>query len=183
MRSKQVDGNFDIYASYRHESRWSDELRVTSHRGPDISPAAATDADGTVWITWQGYLDSLDMLVARQDGEGVSAEQAVSISAESDWAPQIAATRSTGVAISWYTYNSGNYDVYARRLSYGQAIEMEAPVAVAASLRFEARSSVAFDSQDRFWVAPTKTGFRPGARTLERTRPPARDSTMTRRCR
>lgn len=153
IRSKQVDGNFDIYASYRHGGRWSDELRVTSHPGPDISPAAATDTDGAVWITWQGYRDSLDVLVARQDEDGFSAEHAVSTSAESDWAPQIAAARSKGVAISWDTYDSGNYDVYVRRLSYGQGIEMEAPVAVAASPRFEARSSVAFDSQDRLWVA------------------------------
>lgn len=54
--SGQVDGNFGIYASYRHEGRWSDKLRVTSDPGPDVSPAAATDSAGAVWITWQGNL-------------------------------------------------------------------------------------------------------------------------------
>ena len=153
IRSKQVDGNFDIYASYRDEGRWSAEVRVTSHPGPDINPAAVADAEGTVWITWQGYRKSFDVLAVRQEGNGFSTEQAVSDSSESDWAPQIAAARTSGVAISWDTYDNGNYDVYVRQMSYREGIEMEAPVAVAASPRFEARSSVAFDSQDRLWVA------------------------------
>ena len=153
VRSKQVDGDFDIYASFRDQGRWSAEVRVTSHPGPDIGPAAVTDADGAVWITWQGYRENLEVLVARQAGDGFSEEQTVSASSESDWAPQIAAARSEGVAISWDTYDNGNYDVYARQMSYGDGIEMQAAVAVAASPRFEARSSVAFDSQDRLWVA------------------------------
>ena len=116
VRSKQVDGDFDIYASFRDQGRWSAEMRVTSHPGPDIGPAAVTDADGAVWITWQGYRENLEVLVARQAGDGFSEEQTVSASSESDWAPQIAAARSEGVAISWDTYDSGNYDGYARHL-------------------------------------------------------------------
>jgi hypothetical protein len=153
IRSKLVDGNFDIYASFRDQGRWSAEVRVTRHPGPDISPEAVTDSDGAVWITWQGYREDLDVLVARQAGDGFSAERRVSTSGESDWAPQIAAARSKGVAISWDTYDNGNYDVYARQMSHGDGIEMQTSVAVAASARFEARSSVAFDSQDRLWVA------------------------------
>ena len=47
----------------------------------------------------------------------------------------------------------GGYDVYARVMRYGKSIEMEKPVAVAASGNFEARSSAAFDRQGRLWVA------------------------------
>ena len=38
-------------------------------------------------------------------------------------------------------------------MRYGKSIEMEKPVAVAASPNFEARSSAAFDGQGRLWVA------------------------------
>ena len=101
-----ADSNFGIYARYRDKSRWSDEMQITSHPGPDISPAAATDADGTIWITWPGYRESFDALVARQEEDGFSAEQAVSSPSASDWARQIAAARSSGVAISWDTYDN-----------------------------------------------------------------------------
>ncbi len=153
VRSKNVGGNFDIYASFRSGGQWSAERRVTSHPGSDISPAAVTASDGAVWIAWQGYRGSFDALVARQMADGFSAEQRASVSEKSDWAPQIAAGGNGDVAITWDTYDSGNYDVYARRLSYDREMQMDGPVAVAASPLFEARSSVAFDSEDRLWVA------------------------------
>ena len=57
------------------------------------------------------------------------------------------------MAIAWDTYDKGDYDVYFRRLKMGGNIQMEAPVAVAASDRFEARSSIGYDKQNRLWVA------------------------------
>ncbi len=153
VRSKQVGGNFDIYASYRNQGKWSAEQRVTTDAGPDISPAAVTAADGAVWIAWQGYRGSFEALVARQAGDGFPAEQRVSNSSQSDWAPRIAAAGNGDVAVSWDTYDDGSYDIYARRLSHDGEIELGSVVAVAASPLFEARSSVAFDAQDRLWVA------------------------------
>ena len=153
VRSKQVDGNFDIYASYRQNGRWSGERRVSSHPGPDLSPAATTAADGAVWIAWQGYRESFDTLAARQAGDKFSDEVRVSMSGESDWAPQIAADGAGTVAVSWDTYDNGDYDVYVRRMSYDGEIRMAQPTAVAATRKFEARSSVAFDAEDRLWVA------------------------------
>ena len=151
--SKQVGGNFDLYAKYRDGGHWSAERRVTSHPGSDISPAAVTASDGAVWIAWQGYRGSFDVLSARQTADQFSGELRVSTSDKSDWAPQVAAAGNGGVAVSWDTYDNGNYDVYARRLSYDGQVQMGDPVAVAASPLFEARSSVAFDSDDRLWVA------------------------------
>ena len=153
VRSKQVDGNFDIYASFRHEGAWAAELRITTDPGPDINPAAATAADGAVWIAWQGYRNSFDALVVRQIGDEFSTEQRVSPSDESDWAPRVAAAKQGDIAVSWDTYDKGSYDVYARRMAFDGRIAMREPVAVAASPLFEARSSIAFDAQDRLWVA------------------------------
>ncbi len=153
IQSKQVGGNFDIYASFRDRGQWSTERRITTHAGSDISPAAVTASDGAVWIAWQGYRGSFDALAARQEGDGFGGEQRVSTSDESDWAPQIAAAGNGDVAVSWDTYDKGNYDVYARRLSYHRQMEMDDPIAVAASPLFEARASVAFDNEDRLWIA------------------------------
>ena len=153
FRSEQVDGNFDIYASYRQGGTWSPRQRLTVGLGPDISPTATTAADGAIWVAWQGYRDNFDILVARQSGDAFLAERRVSTSTQSDWAPAISASASGSVAVSWDTYDAGNYDVYARRMSHGDSIVMKSPVAVANSALLEARSSVAFDGQDRLWVA------------------------------
>lgn len=153
VRSRQVGSNFDIYASYREGSRWSGEQRVSTHPGPDISPAAATASDGAVWITWQGHRESFETLVARQEGNGFSEEMVASNSAFSDWSPQIAAGKNGSVAVAWDTYDAGNYDVYARRMRFDGGVQMDEPVTVAASPLFEARPSLAFDSENRLWIA------------------------------
>ena len=153
IQSKQVSGNFDIYASFRDQEGWTPERRLTTHSGPDISPVAVTASDGAVWIAWQGYRESFDALVARQEGEAFSTERRASVSDQSDWAPQIAADSNGNVALSWDTYDTGSYDVFVRSMSYGSEIQMESPVAVAAGPLFQARSSVAFDTEDRLWIA------------------------------
>lgn len=152
--SANQKGNFDLYAKAYSGGKWSSETRLTSDPGPDLNPVATTDAKGRVWVAWQGFRNgSLEILAAAQAGDRFTRESVVSFSRASDWDPAIAADSSGGVAISWDTYDKGDYDVYFRRLSLDREIRMEAPAPVAASQNFEARSSLAYDSQGRLWVA------------------------------
>ncbi len=151
--SARTDNNFDLYARYREGAEWSEEIQITENAGPDLNPVAAASSDGTVWVAWQGYRDSLDILVARQDGDGFSSEQRVSVSDANDWDPQIAADQSGDIAIVWDTYEKGDYDVYVRRMRRGSPVRMDEPIAVAASEKFEARPSAVYDSSDRLWIA------------------------------
>ena len=149
-------GNFDLWARYAKEGRWSPEMRITSDPGTDVNPVATTDSAGRVWIAWQAYRgNNLEILAAAQtaSGDRFTPEQRVSLSPASDWDPAIAAGPRGAVAVTWDTYDKGDYDVYARVLRFGKGIEMEAPVAVAASANFEARSSAAYDGAGRLWVA------------------------------
>ncbi|MDA2924285.1 hypothetical protein MYX65_06450 [Acidobacteria bacterium AH-259-L09] len=151
--SAQVEGNFDLYARCRKAGRWLETIRLTSHPGPDLYPVAVTDSEGAVWIAWQGYRGSLDVLVSRQQGEGFSPEQRVSFSGASDWSPQLAAGPGGEVAVVWDTYDKGDYDVYLRKLRYSGGIRIQEPVPIAATHRFEARPSVIYDPGNRIWVA------------------------------
>ena len=129
----------------------------------DLNPVAATDTAGRIWLAWQGYRDgNLEILAAAQQGDSFSGETVVSFSQASDWDPSIAAAPNGDIAISWDTYDKGDYDVYFRRLRFGQQIQMDDPVTVAASPKFEARSSAAFDAQNRLWVAYEVSGTRWG---------------------
>jgi hypothetical protein len=152
--SAQARDGFDLFARSRADGEWSEAVRLTTERGPDLSPVAATDSTGAVWIAWQGARNGdFDILVARQQGESFSKEEQISISDANDWAPAIASGPDGQVAVVWDTYDKGDYDVYARLLRYDNAIGMAPPLVVAASRKFEARASAAYDARGRLWVA------------------------------
>ena len=157
--------NFDLYAKSYANGRWSAEQRLTTDEGTDINPVAATDASGRVWIAWQAFRNSnLEILAAAQQGDRFTREATVSFSKASDWDPSIATAPNGEVAIAWDTYDKGDYDVYFRRLKLnGAAVQMDTPTPVAASDRFEARASAAYDRDNRLWVAyerPKRNGAR-----------------------
>ena len=152
--SANKNGNFDIYAKSLAGGKWSGETRLSTDPGMDVTPVAATDAKGRVWVAWQGFRNNnLEILAAAQNGNAFTREAIVSFSPQSDWDAAIATAPNGEVAVSWDTYDKGDYDVYFRRLKMDGQIQMEQPVAVAASQNFEARSSIAYDSQSRLWVA------------------------------
>ncbi|MBZ5621332.1 MAG: DUF3604 domain-containing protein [Acidobacteriia bacterium] len=162
--STQRSGNFDIYArSARADGTLSAEIRLTKDPGTDIFPVATTDATGRVWVAWQGFRNNnLEVLTSAQTGDTFAPEAIVSVSPASDWDPAIAAAPNGEVAISWDTYDKGDYDVYLRRVRFTDQIGMDDPIPVAATVNFEARSSLAYDSQNRLWIAYEVAGSKWG---------------------
>jgi hypothetical protein len=160
----QRSGNFDLYArSARADGSLSPEIRLTGDAGTDLFPAATTDSSGRVWVTWQAFRNNnLEILASVQNGDSFWPETTISVSPASDWDPAIAASADGQVAISWDTYDKGDYDVYLRRVRFDNQIAMDLPVAVAATADFEARSSLAFDGQNRLWIAYEEAGSRWG---------------------
>jgi len=152
--------NFDIYArNVTANGTVSSEIRLTTDPGTDLSPVAATDSAGRVWVAWQAFRNNnLEILASVQNGDTFWPEAIVSTSPASDWEPAIAASSDGQVAVSWDTYDKGDYDVYVRRLHLTDHIAMDTPIPIAATLDFEARSSVAFDPQDRLWIAYEVSG-------------------------
>jgi hypothetical protein len=162
--SAQRSSNFDLYArSARADGSMSPEIRLTSDPGTDIFPVATTDASGRVWVAWQGFRNNnLEVLATAQTGDTFAPEAIVSTSAASDWDPAIAAAPNGEVAISWDTYDKGDYDVYLRRVRFTDQIGLDDPMPIAATVNFEGRSSLAYDSQNRLWIAYEVAGSRWG---------------------
>ncbi len=160
----QRSGNFDLYArSAAADGTMSSEIRLTTDPGTDVFPVAATDATGRVWVAWQAFSNNnLEILASAQTGDAFWPETLVSASPASDWDPAIAAAPNGEVAISWDTYDKGDYDVYLRRLRFTDHISMDAPIPIAATASFEARSSLAYDPQNRLWIAYEVAGARWG---------------------
>jgi len=162
--ARRNNSNFDLYAvNARADGTMSSEIRLTTDPGTDIFPVATTDAAGRVWIAWQGFRNNnLEILTSAQNGDSFSPETIVSTSLASDWDPAIAAAANGEVAISWDTYDKGDYDVYLRRVHFTNQIGMDAPIAIAATVNSETRSSLAYDAQNRLWIAYEVAGARWG---------------------
>ena len=68
-----------------------------------------------------------------------------------EWEPAIAADAKGNLAVAWDSYAKGDYDVYlATRASDGSFGKAEP---IAASLAFEVRPSLAYDAEQRLWIA------------------------------
>lgn len=154
--SQKMRGNWDLY--WRRwdprGERWSSVRRLTEAPGADLDAVCAVGSDGTVHVAWRGWRgDNFDILhTVLPDGARAS-ETTVSSSRANDWSPDIAVDSGNTVYVAWDTYDRGNYDVMLRAIPAGGRARLPKAVPVAATSRFEARPSLACDSQDRLWVA------------------------------
>jgi hypothetical protein len=156
--SENKDANFDIWARSFKDGRGSEPQRLTTDAGPDVAPVAVTDANGRVWVAWQGARQNVFRILARHQTEGGwSEETVVGSQSRNCWDPAIAASTAIEgkgggrVAIAWDSYDKGDYDVWLSEFDAGG--KPTAPRPAAATLRFEARPSLAYDKGGRLWVA------------------------------
>ncbi len=125
--------------------------------GTDFMPAAATDSDGHVWVTWVGARgDHFHVFTSHQQDGGFSQPQRVSHFEGNEWEPAIAADAKGNLAVAWDTFDKGDYDVYVA--TRGEDGKLSEPQAVAASLAFEVRPSLAYDREGRLWIAYESSG-------------------------
>ena len=153
--SENRGGNFDIFATPVDPSGPQGEIQISKEKGSDIDPVAVTDSSGKVWVAWQGWRDGrAAIFTAHQNGNGFTAPEKISNSPKNEWDPAIAADKAGRIAVAWDSYRNGNYDVYARTWSNSWGGE----VPIAASARYEAYPSIAFDPKGRLWVAYEEAG-------------------------
>ncbi len=155
-KSGSYDGktvpNYDLYARPVENGTPGKTIQLTSEAGSDVNPAAATDSAGRVWVAWQAWRNGrASILSAVQQGDAFAKPAAVSTSSGNEWNPAIAADRNGRVSVAWDWYRNGNYDVYLRTATGPGAWGKEIPAA--ATARYEAYPSLAYDPSGRLWIA------------------------------
>lgn len=152
-------GNWDLLAtSFAADgSDRSQPVNISDTAGTDFMPAAATDSNGQVWVAWVGARDDrFHVFTAHQHGGIFSSPLRVSDFSGNEWEPAIAAGRDGQLAVAWDTFEKGDYDVYvATRRGNGP---LGQPEAVAASLAFEVRPALTYDTEGRLWIAYEVSG-------------------------
>ncbi|HYW43001.1 MAG TPA: hypothetical protein VE959_09095 [Bryobacteraceae bacterium] len=155
--SQNNRGNFDIQARSIAGGRPGAAIQISRDPGSDIDPVAATDSRGDVWVAWQGWRKGrAAIFAASQQGSGFTAPSVVSEPAGNEWNPAIAASHDGRVTVAWDSYRNGNYDIFLRTASGRGSWGRE--TAVAATARYEAYPSAAYDPTGRLWVAYEEGG-------------------------
>jgi hypothetical protein len=155
--SQNDKGNFDIWARAVEKGKPGTRVRITREAGADVDPVAVAASDGRVWVAWQGWRDGkASIFAASQQGSGFGAPMTISSSTGNEWNPAIAADRSGRVTVAWDSYRNGNYDIFMRSSVAGGQWGPE--TAVAATARYEAYPSLAYDPSGGLWVAYEEGG-------------------------
>jgi hypothetical protein len=150
--NRDKKGVYELCASMLDNGKAGAEIVISKASGSDVFPVATTDSQGRVWVAWQGWRNGkASIFAASQEGDRFSAPQPVSNSSANEWNPAIAADSKGRVTVAWDSYRNGSYDVYARTTTASGAWEQEIPVA--ATARYEAYPSIAYDPQGRLWIA------------------------------
>lgn len=156
-QDRAAPANFEIWARSLRGGTLSAPVNLSSHAGSDVSPVAATDAQGQVWVAWQGARDGVFRILARhQAAGGWSDTETVSTQAGTCWTPAIAAASDGRIAIAWDTYDKGDYDVWIREFDAGGRPGTPRPAAN--SPLYEARPALTYDLQGRLWVSWEQSG-------------------------
>jgi len=143
--------DFEVWARCYADGALSEPVNLSKNEGNDVSPVAATDAKGDVWVAWQGVREGVFRVLARrQTGADWSPELRVSTQQGSCWTPAIAASKDGKVSVIWDTYDKGDYDVWLR--TYSDGVENPPARPVSNSQLYEARPTAAYDGQNRLWV-------------------------------
>jgi hypothetical protein len=151
-KSRTAIPNYDVYARPLQNGKPGAILQISNQPGSDIDPVAATDASGRVWVAWQGWRNGrASIFAAIEQGSTFTRPVTVASSGGNEWNPAIAAGPKGRVSVAWDSYRNGNYDVYLRTAE-GPGV-WKAPVAVAATARYEAYPSIAYDQAGRLWIA------------------------------
>jgi len=156
--SQRTGQNWDLHASIRTGNKWSKPVRLTSTPGPDLY-AALVATDQAYWVTWQSFQEGTSrILLAQLDTKTLKLGTPIEVTdgTANCWMPSVAADSRGTVAVAYDTYAKGDYDVYCALFPQGIAKPTRVPIAT--SLRFEDRASIAFDAQDRLWIAWEETG-------------------------
>ena len=152
-----ASANFEIWARSFSGGILSVPINLSDHAGSDLNPVATTDAQGRVWLAWQGTRDGAFTILSRhQTGGGWSEIERVSTQAGTCWAPAIAGASDGRVAIAWDTYDKGDYDVWLRE--YDSAGKPAAPQPAATTPQYEARPAITYDLSGRLWVCWEQSG-------------------------
>jgi hypothetical protein len=124
--------NWDVYAQRMNASgatQWTDNGSpiCTATQNQNTAQLASDGAGGAI-ITWRDWRSGFaDIYARRVDSSGAvqwnDNGSAICTASDAQWSPQITSDGSHGAIITWQDFRSGTWDIYARRVNAGGAVQ------------------------------------------------------------
>ena len=99
-------------------------VQVTTDPGSDYEPSIVQAADGTLWVAWHSYRSGNGDIwnkASNDSGATWSAPIQITTNTSSDYAPSITQAADGTLWVLWYSYRSGNADIWYKTSSDGGA--------------------------------------------------------------
>ena len=132
-------GNYDVYAqriSDAGAAQWAaNGVALCTAAGHQYHPVLVTDGAGGAVVTWRDQRTGGDYTFSDTYAQRISAGGvvqwtpnggAVCTATGPQQEPAIASDGAGGAIVIWFDYRSGNYDIYAQRISVGGAVQWTA---------------------------------------------------------
>ena len=115
--SWRSDNNIWYKTSDDNGATWSADTQLTTDPGSDYDPAIMQASDGTIWVAWYSWRSgNADIWYKTSTDGGVTWSDAVQLTTDpnSDYGPAITQTSDGTIWIVWYSYRSGNADLWCK---------------------------------------------------------------------
>jgi len=156
--SAHRQGNHDIYArsiskgvNPADDWRLGQEQRLTKDSGPNLNPVVGTTQAGELRVAYQHWYPEggagIRVIIGSSGQWKPGEEQKLQGTV---WHPDVAAGPRGEWTLAHDTYAGGHYSVHAHAFAPG-VLGAESPIA--ASSKFQARPSLAYDAKGRLWIA------------------------------
>ena len=147
---KSPQGFWGLFSRSLREDHLTPVASIAS-QGENVYHRTAHSSGG-VHVVWQGFRDRISRILhASWDGSSWSEETLVSGPAADSWAPAACADPQGNLWVGWDGYDSGDFDVYVRRLDANG--DWDEPRRITRSAGFDANVSLACGDGDRLWIA------------------------------
>jgi hypothetical protein len=153
--SQREGEEWNLFARVRDGSGWSAPTKLTSGNGPNFFHKLVRDPAGNLHLVWVAHLNA-ESHVMWSKLERDRWNPPKDVSGASAWMPDAVSNSKGDLYIAWDSYRTGNYNIFARRISADGAM---GPVEqVTKSQAFHAHASLAVDRNDRVWLAWDESG-------------------------
>jgi len=152
--SWHFDNNIWYKTSDDNGATWSADRQLTTDPNDDYDPAVMQASDGTLWVVWHSWRSGNDDLWYKTSSDGGaswSADTRLTTDPNSDYSPAIMQTSDGTIWVVWYSYRSGNADIWYKTSSDGGAT-WSSDVQLTTASQDDYRPAIAQTSDGKVWV-------------------------------
>jgi hypothetical protein len=120
--SWRSDNNIWYKTSDDNGTTWSADTQLTTDPSSDYDPAIMQASDSTIWVVWYSYRSgNTDIWYKTSTDGGVTWSDAIQLTTDpnGDYSPAVMQASDGTIWVVWYSYRSGNADLWYKTSSDG----------------------------------------------------------------